>query len=48
LVTLGLVALVIAFAMPSDRSACSNGADWLACLHGTVGSQAQLDSTVDN
>ena len=47
-VALGLIALVAAFAMPSDRGACSSGADWLACLHGTAGAQAQFERAKDN
>ncbi len=42
-VALGLIALVMAFEMPADRNSCSNGADWVACLRGTAGAQAQLD-----
>jgi hypothetical protein len=38
-----LFGLALALQMPSHRSACSNGADWLACLHGAAGSQARLE-----
>jgi hypothetical protein len=39
---IALVALFISLQTPSARSNCSNGADWLACLRGTAGSQAQI------
>ena len=45
---LGCFALFLTLQMPSDRGACSNGADWIACLRGTTGSQAQLQANPYN